>query len=314
LMAGQLTEPVALDLLVAQTPPAGRLELARLLADHHQPERARSCLEAVAAEARDAATLVAIGTVYHQLQQPEAATALYERALPRLDEPDRREIRLRLFRAWGGFTKLSATLPLRPNPLQDQRLAGVLQALTERCEREPMVCEAHLALGDLRLLARDRPLARQSYRAALAAATTPAQRFTAWLALADADPLEAWVARQVAVDLYPAAPEAGPSWGWSRHGVAEALWAVALARRQYEPGLALLASLPGWPADDGQRAAAQILSLAAGLDPPPAPEPVAKLVAEKLAGSLFRDASEAGLALRVAATTALRAARLARPR
>ncbi len=62
----------------------------------------------------------------------------------------------------------------------------------------------------------------------------------------------------MAGDLYPVAPEAGPSWGWSRHGLP-----VALARRQYEPGLALLASLPGWPADDGQRAARERLAHAA---------------------------------------------------
>lgn len=227
---GKLTDPAAVDLAYQLLPTLeARLDYLRDVARQQRREGALQLNRLLLSAApTDADVVRTAAIVYRTFELPDDALKLYQRAEQEVAYPGRRAIRLD-FLQWigreGPAPKGSRRTVKYP---QLPMLQDVARTWQQRLQADENDVAARLALGDAYFVTRAPP-AKLMYQRVMLAEPPPELLWTAWVALAEADPAAAYEQ----IDRLP-----------SREGYTEVLALTALAAGELEDGAARLAEQP----------------------------------------------------------------------
>ena len=231
--AARFADPVfAAALVEMPADSAQRLKLAQAFLSRKMRDEAGALAERIVAGGpRDGPTVVGTASVLVQLGRLGEAFNFCLSAEPEVPYPERREVRLSLFRWLRSNAKRA-----RQDPPEETTF-GLPTLEAEREEREDAAewlddTEARMALADLGASLWKAEPASEIYADVFAQATDPGLKWAAWLGWAGFDPEDAWDVLPLVEALFV---EGDPP--ASRQTFAETVLATALAGRQIRAGL-----------------------------------------------------------------------------
>lgn len=233
---GRFTDPVFADALIGiAADSAEQLKLAQAFLSRKMRDKAGALAERIVqGKPRDGPTVIGTASVLVQLGRLSEAFNFCLGAEPEVPYPQRREVRLSLFRWLRSNAKRAEQDP------PEETTFGVPTLEAEQEEREGAAewlddTEARMALADLNAsLWRSEP-AREIYAEIFSRATDPGLKWAAWLGWAGFEPEGAWDVLSSVEALFT---EGNPP--ASRQTFVETVLATALAGKQIRAGVTWL--------------------------------------------------------------------------